>query len=147
MQAMTKLLALIAALALAAFGLAACGGDDDDETTAPTETEATTPAGGGGGGGGGGTISFEADPGGELAYTQTEVSGPAGADTIDLVNDSSVPHDVTIEDSGGNQLAQTETITGDSTSTTATLDPGTYTFFCSVDGHRDAGMEGTLTIE
>jgi plastocyanin len=148
MQAMTKLLALIAALALAAFGLAACGGDDDDETTPPpAETEATTPAGGGGGGGGGGTISFEADPGGELAYTQTEVTGPAGSDTIDLVNDSSVPHDVTIEDSGGNQLAQTETITGDSTSTTATLDPGTYTFYCSVDGHREAGMEGTLTIE
>jgi plastocyanin len=145
---MTKLLALIAALSLAAFGLAACGGDDDDETTAaPTETEATTTAGGGGGGGGGGTISFEADPDGALAYTQTEVTGPAGNDTIDFVNDSSVPHDVTIEDSGGNQLAQTEVITGDTTSTDATLDPGTYTFFCSVDGHREAGMEGTLTIK
>jgi plastocyanin len=144
---MTKLLALIAALSLATFGLAACGGDDDDETTpAPAETEATTPAGGGGGGGGGGTISFEADPGGELAYTQTEVSGPAGDDTIEFVNDSSVPHDVTIE-SDGSQLAQTEVITGDTTSTDATLDPGTYTFFCSVDGHRDAGMEGTLTIK
>jgi plastocyanin len=146
---MTKLLALIAALALAAFGLAACGGDDDDDetTAAPTETEATTPAGGGGGGGGGGTISFEADPGGELAYTETEVTGPAGNDTIELVNDSSVPHDVTIEDSGGSQLAQTETVTGESTSTTATLDPGSYTFYCSVNGHREAGMEGTLTIE
>jgi plastocyanin len=145
---MTKLLALIAALALAAFGLAACGGDDDDDetTAAPTETEATTPAGGGGGGGGG-TISFEADPGGELAYTETEVTGPAGNDTIELVNDSSVPHDVTIEDSGGSQLAQTETVTGESTSTTATLDPGSYTFYCSVNGHREAGMEGTLTIE
>jgi plastocyanin len=145
---MTKLLVLIATLALAAFGLAACGGDDDDETTAATTTEeTTTAAGGGGGGGGGGTIGFEADPDGALAYTQTDVSGPAGDDTIELVNDSSTPHDVTIEDSGGNQLAQTDVVTGDTTSTNATLDAGSYTFYCSVDGHREAGMEGTLTIK
>ncbi len=75
------------------------------------------------------------------------VSGPAGGDTIEFVNDSSTPHDVTIEDSGGSQLAQTEVITGDTTSTDATLDAGSYTFFCSVDGHREAGMEGTLTIK
>jgi plastocyanin len=144
---MTKLAVLIATLALAAFGLAACGGDDDDdETTAATTTEATTTAAGGGGGGGG-TLKFEADPDGALAYTQTEVSGPAGDDTIEFVNDSSTPHDVTIEDSGGSELAQTEVITGDTTSTDATLDAGSYTFFCSVDGHREAGMEGTLTIK
>jgi plastocyanin len=143
---MKKLAALIAILALGAFGLAACGGDDDDETTAAATTEATTTAAGGGGGGGG-TIKFEADPNGALAYTQTDVSGPAGGDTIEFVNDSSTPHDVTIEDSGGSQLAQTEVITGDTTSTDATLEAGSYTFFCSVDGHREAGMEGTLTIK
>jgi plastocyanin len=145
---MSKFLTLIAVLALAALGLAACGGGDDEtsaETTATEET--TTAAGGGGGGGGGGAIKFEADPNGALAYTQTEVSGPAGDDTIDFTNDSSTPHDVTIEDSGGNQVAQTEVITGDSTSTTANLAAGTYTFFCSVDGHEAAGMKGTLTIE
>jgi plastocyanin len=143
---MSKLLTVIAALSLAAFGLAACGGDDDETTAATTETEATTTAAGGGGGGGG-TISFEADPSGALAYAQTEVSGPAGDDTIDFTNDSSTPHDVTIEDSNGSQVAQTDTISGDSTSTTANLAAGTYTFFCSVDGHRAAGMEGTLTIK
>ena len=143
---MKKLLALIATLALAAFGLAACGGDDETTAaTTETETEATTTAAGGGGGGG--SISFEADPDGALAYTQTEVSGPAGDDTIEFTNDSSTPHDVTIEDSGGNEIAQTETVTGDSTSTDASLDAGTYTFYCSVDGHREAGMEGTLTVK
>jgi plastocyanin len=142
---MTKLVALLAALALAAFGVAACGGDDDEsETTAAEATTTTTAAGGGGGGG---TVAFEADPDGGLAYTETEVTAPAGDDTIDFTNDSSTPHDVTIEDEGGSQIAQTDTITGDSTSTSATLEPGTYTFYCSVDGHRDAGMEGTLTVE
>jgi plastocyanin len=143
---MTKFLTVIAALALAAFGLAACGGGDDETTAATTETEATTTAAGGGGGGGG-TISFEADPSGALAYTQTEVSGPAGDDTIEFTNDSSTPHDVTIEDSSGSQVAQTDTISGDTADATANLPAGTYTFFCSVDGHRDAGMEGTLTIK
>jgi plastocyanin len=143
---MTKLAALIAALALVAIGLVACG-DDDDETTAAPTTEETTTAAGGGGGGGGGTISFEADPDGALAYTETEVSGPAGEDTIELVNDSSTPHDVTIEDSGGNTLAQTEVISGTTTTADATLEPGSYTFYCSVSGHREAGMEGTLTVK
>jgi plastocyanin len=141
---MTKLLALIATLALAAFGLAACGGGDDETTTSAPETTTTAA---GGGGGAGGTIQFAADPSGALAYTETEVSGPAGDDTIEFTNDSSTTHDVVIEDSSGNQLAATDQIAGSSTSTNATLDPGTYTFFCSVDGHRDAGMEGTLTIK
>jgi plastocyanin len=144
---MTKLITVIAAHALAAIGRAACGGGDDETTAATTETEATTTSAAGGGGGGGGTIKFAADPSGALAYTQTEVSGPAGSDTIDFTNDSSTPHDVTIEDSSGSQIAQTDTISGDTTDTTADLQPGTYTFFCSVDGHRDAGMEGTLTIK
>jgi plastocyanin len=143
---MTKLLTVIAALALAAFGLTACGGGDDETSSAPaTTTSSTTPAGGAGGGGG--TIKFAADPSGALAYAQTQVSGPAGSDTIDFTNDSSTPHDVTIEDSGGNQVAQTDVISGDTTDATADLQPGTYTFFCSVDGHREAGMEGTLTIK
>src|SRR5215207_1093764 len=144
---MTKLVALLAALALAAFGVAACGDDDDEAETTAAETTTTTTTTTAAGGGGGGTVAFEADPDGGLAYTETEVTAPAGDDTIEFTNDSSTPHDVTIEDEGGSQIAQTDTITGDSTSTTATLEAGAYTFYCSVDGHRDAGMEGTLTVE
>jgi plastocyanin len=142
---MTKLLTVSAALA--AFGLVACGGggDTSSSTTAATTSSSTTAAGGGGGSGG--TIKFAADPSGALAYEQTQVSGPAGSDTIEFTNDSSTPHDVTITDSGGNQLAQTDTISGDTTTATADLQPGTYTFFCSVDGHEAAGMKGTLTIK
>jgi plastocyanin len=133
------------ALAPAALGLAACGGGSDSSstTTAATAGSSSTTAAGSGGA----TVKFEADPGGQLAYTQTEVSAPAGSDTIEFDNSSSTTHDVVIEDADGNQVAATDQIQGSSTSTMADLQPGKYTFFCSVDSHREAGMEGTLTVK
>ena len=144
---MKKLALLTSALfALAALGLAACGGSDDSSSTVAESTSSTT-ASGGSSGGGGATVKFEADPSGALAYTQTDVSAPAGSDTIEFDNPASLGHDVVIEDSGGNEVARTDVITGTTTTTNADLKAGTYTFFCSVDGHREAGMEGTLTVK
>ena len=143
---MKKLAVLASALfVLAALGVTACGGDDDDssgtvaETTSSTTASTTT--------GGGATVKFEADPSGALAFTHTDVSAPAGNDTIEFDNPSSVGHDVVIEDSDGNEVARTDVITGTTTTTTADLQSGSYAFFCSVDGHRDEGMEGTLTVK
>ena len=146
---MKKLAALLSMLALAAFGFAACGGDDDEESsdTGAATTETTSTAGGGGGGGAGGTVSIEADPDGALAYTTTSASTTAGEVTIEFDNPASLGHDVVVEDADGNEFARTDVITGDTTSTSAQLEAGEYTFFCSVDAHRDAGMEGTLTVE
>ena len=67
--------------------------------------------------------------------------------TVDFTNSSPVPHDVAIEDESGETIAETETIAEGSDSTTAELEPGTYTFYCSVPGHRQGGMEGTLTVK
>jgi plastocyanin len=140
---MKKLALVLSLLALGAVGLAACGGDDDTtsaaDTTAATDTTAT-------GGGGGATISISADPSGQLAYTETELTAAAGSDTIEFDNPAQLEHDVRIEDADGNDIGGTDTISGGSTSGTVDLEPGTYTFFCSVDGHREAGMEGTLTV-
>ena len=68
-------------------------------------------------------------------------------DTIDFTNQSSTPHNVAIEDKSGKVIAETETLAEGSSSAVADLKPGTYTFFCSIPGHREAGMEGTLTVK
>jgi plastocyanin len=120
-------LALLLALVLA---VAACGGDDEEAEPAN-------------GGGGGQTLELAADPGGALAYDKSSLEASAGEVTIVLTNDSSVEHDVRIEELD----VGTDIITEGTDSVTTTLEPGTYTFFCSVPGHQEAGMEGTLTVE
>jgi plastocyanin len=141
-----KLTIALATIFLAGFALAACGGDDDESSTTAAESTTETTETSGGSSGGGGTVSFEADPSGALAFTETEVSASAGENTVEFDNQSSTAHDVVIE-GDGEDIAETEVITGSTTSTTAELEPGTYTFYCSVDSHREAGMEGTLTVK
>jgi plastocyanin len=145
---MRKLVLLVVLGILATLALAACGGGDDEATPAQTTTP-TTPAGGGGDGGGGGgeTINLSADPGGALAFEQTSLSAQAGKGTINLDNPAPVGHDVCVEDPSGNELGCSEVVTQDKTSLTVDLKPGTYTYYCDVDGHRAGGMEGTLTVE
>ena len=146
---MRKLFALLAVCALVPFAIAACGGDDEEEPAAEDT----------GGGGGGATVSVAADPGGELAYVQKSLSASAGENTFEFDNPSSTEHDFCVED-GGETAASgepilvyhtsnascTDVITGETTTLTEDLDAGEYTFYCSVSGHRDAGMEGTLTV-
>jgi plastocyanin len=133
-----RALPLLLVLAASVLALSACGGGSSSSSTTPASTS-------GGGGGGGSTVKISADPSGALKFEQTDVSATAGTITIDFTNMSSLPHDVRIEGNGAS--GGTDQITNSSTSATVDLDPGTYTFFCSVDGHRAAGMEGTLTVK
>jgi len=145
---MRKLVLLVALVILAPLALTACGGDDDETTTSAQTTPTTTPAGGGGGGGGGSeTISLSADPSGAFAYEQTSLSAQAGNDTIDFDNPAPIGHDVCVEDSSGNEVGCSDVITQSKTTLPVDLKAGDYTYFCSVDGHRAAGMEGTLTVD
>jgi plastocyanin len=147
---MRKFALVLSLLALAMFALAACGDDDDDDEPAAetTTTEETTEAAGGGGGGEATSLTVTADPGGQLAYEEDSLEAPAGEVTIELTNDASVPHDVCIESPEGEDVGCAEEVTGGTSSVTADVsEPGEYTFYCSVDAHREAGMEGPFTVE
>ena len=133
--------ALVIVLAAFALALAACGGGNEEAAT--TSGGAATS---GGGGGGGSTLQISADPSGALKFEQTSVEATAGSVTIDFTNDSSLSHDVKIEGNGVSGEG-TDEVTDGSTSATVDLQAGTYTFYCSVDGHRAAGMEGTLVVK
>jgi plastocyanin len=142
---MKKASVLLVAIALAMFGLAACGDDDDgndEDSTAETAVEATT-----GEGGAGETIDISAAANGDFAFDQTELTVPAGLVSVNFDNPASLSHDVVIEDESGGEIAKTDLISEAQTATTAELQPGTYTFYCSVPGHREGGMEGTLTVK
>jgi plastocyanin len=162
---MKKLLTMFVLL-LAAFALAACGGGDDtagdtgaagaveeveegaedageaaEEGAEEVEKEAE------GGTADAATFDVEADPSGALAYTTDEAESEAGKVTVNFTNSSPVPHDVRIEDSGGKDIGGTEVLSEGNESTKVDLKAGEYTYFCSVPGHRQGGMEGTLTVK
>lgn len=155
-----KAIACLAAI-VAALGLVACGGDDDGDTTAAETTATTTEESGGAtgatgdegtAGGEATTLELSADPSGALAYVETELSAPAGDVTIEFTNDSSIQHDVAVSPADGSTsddpIGKTEVITeGSETLDLSDLEPGTYQYWCTVPGHLEAGMEGTLTIE
>lgn len=146
------LLVLMLALPLA---LAACGDDDGDGGSATTATggpaETTTDTGGDGdgaaaGGAAGKSVTITAAADGSLAYDEESVTAKAGEIEINFDNPSDVIHDVVIED-GGTDVGGTDRVTNGSTSVKVDLEPGEYVFYCSLTGHRTAGMEGTLIVE
>jgi plastocyanin len=147
---MKKVVAFLV-LAIAALALVACGSSSDSSSsTAETnggESQAEQGGAEGGGGGSASTLQFEADPKGELAYTSTSETAKAGKVSVDFKNPQALTHDVAIENSAGEEVGATELIAEGSDTTTVDLKPGTYTYFCTVPGHREAGMEGTLTVK
>lgn len=97
------------------------------------------------GGGATSTLKLEADET-ELAFDTTELEAKSGKVTIDLKNPSTIPHNIAI-DKGGEEIAVSETVASAETAVTAELEPGTYTFLCTIPGHAEAGMEGTLVVK
>jgi plastocyanin len=141
---------LIGALAVAGvLAVAGCGSNSSSSGSgsgaAATSTPSATASSTSSSSGGGSTLALAADPGGALKFDKTSLSAKAGAVTIAFTNASSTPHAVTVEGNGVNQAGKV--ITGGNDSLTVNLKPGTYKFFCPVDGHRAAGMEGTLVVK
>lgn len=127
---------VVVSFALVLLASACGGGDDEAEPQPPAATTEMDMDGT--------TLQLAADPDGALEFEQESLEAPAGMVMIELENEASVPHDVAVEGQGVDE--KSETVTGGSTTLMVELEPGTYTFYCSVPGHREAGMEGTLTV-
>jgi plastocyanin len=147
-----QMLILVAVLASLALVAAGCGGDDNNDSSSSDSSGAsgtgggsTSESSGGGGGGGGATkLKLTADPSGALKFDKTSLSAKPGKVTITMDNPSSTPHAVEVEGNGVEE--ETKTLTKGTASLTVDLKAGKYEFYCPVDGHRQAGMEGTLTV-
>lgn len=129
---MKKRCAVIILLGLAGAVPVACGGDGATTVTGKS------------------TVVIEVDPvGNDFAYKTEAVRAKAGDVKVVLKNpQQGFEHDVRIEDTDGEQLGGTKTITEGSTSVLLRdLEPGEYVFYSSTPGYRTAGMEGTLTVE
>jgi uncharacterized cupredoxin-like copper-binding protein len=144
---------LLAATAVAALAVAGCGSSSSTtssktsnppatSTAAPvSSTPAAAPASSGAS-----TVSIAANSSGMLMFTTNSLHAKAGKVTIDFTNSSPSDHNFTLTSSSGAVLGATPTFKGGTKTLTVDLKAGTYTYYCSVPGHRAAGMQGTLTV-
>jgi plastocyanin len=150
-------IAMVAVVLLATVAIAGCGSSSSGSTstssstpattssstatTSSTSTSATAPSGASE------ALKLEANKEGQLAYSTKSLSAKSGNVSIDFTNEAPIGHNLTIESSAGKTVGSTPTFQGGSKTLSLHLAPGTYKFFCSVPGHRMAGMEGTLVVK
>jgi plastocyanin len=91
-------------------------------------------------------LALSADPTGQLKFDKTALEAKAGQVTITLTNPASVPHNVSLKGGGVDEHGQ-NVQNGDKSTVNTALKTGSYEFYCSVPGHEQAGMKGTLTVK
>ena len=110
----------------------------------PTNTGAT---GSTGAAGGAETLDVSSPADGGLVFQPNGLTAQPGNVTITYDNPSPVPHSIAVATANGNVLGEVQPFTaGKQSVQLSNLAPGVYTFYCTVPGHREAGMEGTLTV-
>jgi uncharacterized cupredoxin-like copper-binding protein len=114
------------AAGLVVVGLAGCGEDEAGGDALPAVEASTSPR-------------LEVT-GTEMAFEPDEVAVEAGTVEVVLHNEGSTVHDLRIDD----PALFVEAMPGDTATAEIDLDPGRYQFYCSIDGHQEAGMEGVL---
>jgi plastocyanin len=134
-----KRLSILGATALLA--LAGCGSSSDNNSTSTGSSGGTST--GAPSGGGGQQLTLAADQS-QLKFNTNKLTAKAGKVTITMTNPSPLQHDISIK---GGVNAKGEIVgQGGKSVVTADLKPGKYTFYCSVDGHEAAGMNGELDV-
>lgn len=108
---------------LLAVGLAACGGDDSSDVTDGSAATAVT---------------IEA---GDLFYSPVALEVSAAGFDITLENVGLVEHNLIIDEIGLEIYAAV----GETVTETVVLSAGSYDYYCSIPGHREAGMQGVIT--
>jgi plastocyanin len=150
-----RTLSLVTMLAVCAVAALGCGNSDDDDggDSGGGGSSAGYGSNGGekkkekaGGGSGGSQLKLTADPGGALKFDKTSLSTKPGKVTVVLDNPSDVPHAIEVEGKGVEEEGQTVGKGGVS-KVTADLKAGDYEYYCPVGNHKQAGMEGTLTVK
>jgi plastocyanin len=99
------------------------------------------------GGGAAQTLAVSSPADGGLSYTPNGLTAKPGNVTITYDNPSPVPHSIAVATSNGNVLGQVQPFAnGKQSVSLSNLAPGKYVFYCTVPGHRQAGMQGDLTV-
>jgi plastocyanin len=138
---MSRRLSFIAVAPVAiALVVAGCGSSNSGQNAAATATPTAQS-------GGGQLIKLSADPGGQLRFNTSTLKAKPGKVTLRMTNPSSagMDHGIAVEGNGVDSDGPT-VAPGNVSSVTVTLKKGTYTFYCPVPGHLQAGMKGTLTV-
>ena len=137
----SRLATFIVPVALLALAIAGCGSSSSSSSTPSTSAPASQT-------GGGQTLKLSADPSGALQFNTSSLQAKSGSVTLQMSNPSSsgVEHGIAVEGNGVDQDGQIVQPGGTST-LTVDLKPGKYEFYCPFDGHKQAGMEGTLTVK
>jgi len=138
----------VAALATAGLLLAACGDDDDTGMDMGMPAMADDGHGGGGHDDDGSPVAERARrvevTADDFSFDPDEITAEVGEDLAIVLSSGDMLHDFTIDELDAHVAADR----GDTAEGGVTADePGTYTYYCSVPGHRTAGMEGTLVVE
>jgi len=153
----SRKLGLVTMLAVCAVVALGCGNSDDDDSGGGDSGGGGSSAGYGssgdktekekaGGASGGSQLKLTADPGGALKFDKTSLNTKPGKITVVLDNPSDVPHAIEVEGKGVEEEGETVGKGGVS-KVTADLKAGEYEYYCPVGNHKQAGMEGTLTVK
>jgi hypothetical protein len=137
---------LIAGALLTLIALAGCGGSHGSGSRTASSTDATgsavPPPGRRAG-----WLSLATDPSGQLRFSKKLLVARKTAVKIAFTNMSPLPHNLTIATRSGTVIGATPTFRSGAKALTLHLRPGRYRFYCSVPGHRSAGMQGTLVAK